>query len=118
MRDLLKTYKALSDCNRLRILNLLNQKNLFVCEVGAILGLANSTVSKHLSILRDADLIIDKKEGRWVKYQINRESPNPYVQQMLGTLLYWLEQDESFHNDLRLMEKFHSQFMCQEKILS
>lgn len=113
MRELVKTYKALSDPNRLRILNLLNQQALFVCEVGAVLRLANSTVSQHLSILRDAGLIIDEKEGRWVKYRINRHSSNPYVQQMLGSLLYWLEQDEGFQNDLKLLEKLHSQFLCQ-----
>ena len=54
MRKLSKTFQALSDTNRIRILKIFEQRSLCVCEITEILKLANSTVSKHLSILRDA----------------------------------------------------------------
>ena len=71
MRNATTIYKALSDANRLRILMMLKEKSLCVCEMVDILGLANSTVSKHLSILRNADLIMDEKDGRWVNYRLS-----------------------------------------------
>ncbi len=70
MRSTTNVYKALSDTNRLRILMMLKEKSLCVCEMVDILELANSTVSKHLSILRNANLIMDEKNGRWVNYRI------------------------------------------------
>ncbi len=71
MRNLVKIFKALSDPQRIRILKMLEIKALCVCEIADVLQLANSTVSKHLSILRDIDLILDKKEGKWVNYSLN-----------------------------------------------
>ena len=64
MRDVVKVFKALSDSNRVRILKMLEVRPLCVCEITRILNLATSTVSKHLSILRDVDFILDHKEGK------------------------------------------------------
>ena len=61
MRPIIKIFKALSDTNRLRILKILEIRPLCVCEIREVLQLATSTVSKHLSILREADLIVDDK---------------------------------------------------------
>src|SRR5687768_7988282 len=61
---------ALSDSNRVRALLALRGGELCVCQLIELLGLAPSTVSKHLSILRNADLIEDRKEGRWVYYRL------------------------------------------------
>ena len=66
-----QVFKALSDANRLRILNMIVEKPLCVCEITDILELATSTVSKHLSILRDSGLIVDEKNGKWVNYRIS-----------------------------------------------
>lgn len=68
-----KILKAISDKNRIRIIKMLQKKPLCVCEIKAVLELATSTVSKHLSILRDAGLISDWKEGKWINYKINSE---------------------------------------------
>ena len=70
MRELVKVFKALSDSNRIRILKMLEVRPLCVCEITEVLKLATSTVSKHLSILRDAGYIIDQKEGKWVNYYL------------------------------------------------
>lgn len=59
-------FDALSDKSRLRIIKMLHRKLLCVCEITEILKLALSIVSKHLSILRDAGLITDEKNGKWI----------------------------------------------------
>ena len=71
MRKQAKIFQALSDTNRIRILKMLEMRPLCVCEITDVLKLATSTVSKHLSILRDAGFIIDEKEGRWVNYYLS-----------------------------------------------
>ena len=57
---------AISDPGRLRVLMALAGRSLCVCQLTALLGLAPSTVSKHLSVLKQAGLVIEKKAGRWV----------------------------------------------------
>ena len=66
-------FKALSDPNRLRIVAMLQFKPLCVCEITSVLGLAASTVSKHLTLLRQAAIITDTKEGKWVIYSLNKQ---------------------------------------------
>ena len=58
--------KALADGNRVRILMALRGGELCVCQLIALLGLAPSTVSRHVSILRRAGLVESRKEGRWI----------------------------------------------------
>jgi len=69
--DIAKLFKALSDPHRLRILLLLAEKKLCVCEITEILGLATSTVSNHLSILHEAGLIQQERDGKWMNYYLN-----------------------------------------------
>jgi len=92
MRKLAKTFQALSDTNRIRILKMLEVRHLCVCEITEILYLANSTVSKHLSILRDAEFILDEKDGKWVNYFLNDSKNNTYVTKNIenGCFLYYL----------------------------
>ncbi len=93
IRHLTKMFKALSDSNRLRILKMLEVRPLCVCEIREILHLANSTVSKHLSILREANLISDQKDARWVNYRLNAEVQNGYVDILLSLIKQWLPDD-------------------------
>ncbi len=65
-----KIFKALGDRSRIRILKMLEVKPLCVCEITRILGLGQSSVSRHLGILRDAGLVIDEKDGLWVNYSL------------------------------------------------
>ena len=64
-------FKAMSDDNRLRILNLLIVKELCVCELEAVLGMSQSNVSRHLTKLKQAQIVISKKESQWVYYSIS-----------------------------------------------
>ena len=62
--------KALADENRVRILWALQGRELCVCQIVELLGLAQSTVSKHVSILHHARLVDSRKEGRWMFYRV------------------------------------------------
>jgi ArsR family transcriptional regulator len=69
MRDLMTVIKALADENRVRILWAVQGRELCVCQIVELLGLAQSTVSKHVSILHQARLVMGRKDGRWMFYR-------------------------------------------------
>ena len=69
MRDLMTVIKALADENRVRVLLAVQDRELCVCQIVEFLGLAQSTVSKHVSILHQARLVESRKEGRWMFYR-------------------------------------------------
>lgn len=68
---LVQVHKAIAHPARLRLLAALRGGPLCVCQMTAVLKLATSTVSEHLSELRKAGLIADRKEGRWVEYRLD-----------------------------------------------
>jgi len=74
MREFIAITKALSDENRVRVLLALRNQELCVCQIVELLGLAPSTVSKHLSILYQARLIEYRKQGRWVYYRLAEDN--------------------------------------------
>ena len=65
--------KVLSEPNRLSIYTLLTQGECCVCDIEADVRLPQNLVSHHLGVLREAGLILSRKQGRWVHYSINRE---------------------------------------------
>lgn len=85
--------KALSDANRVKIIKVLQQKSMCVCELQEILHLAQSTVSKHLKILEEAGLVDCRKEGLWVNYFLADGKNSPYAASLLGNLRHWLNDD-------------------------
>ncbi|HPL62553.1 MAG TPA: metalloregulator ArsR/SmtB family transcription factor [Syntrophales bacterium] len=93
MKDFLKVAKALSDPNRLKIIKMLQRKELCVCELQANLGIAQPTVSKHLKILEGAGLVTFRKDGLWVNYRLADGRGSPYAASLLGNLKHWLEND-------------------------
>ena len=99
MRDLEAALKAAGDPTRTRILKLLEERDLCVCQVQAVLGLAPSTVSKHLAILRSAGLVEDRRDGRWSHYGIASESRNPYASKVLALLKGPLDDDPKVMDD-------------------
>jgi DNA-binding transcriptional ArsR family regulator len=70
MRDFMAITKALSDPSRVRILLALRRRELCVCQITELFGFAPSTMSKHLSILHQAGLILSRKTERWVYYRL------------------------------------------------
>ena len=101
MKPFIRIMKALSDPNRVRVLKLLQNGELCVCEIQEFLQLAQSTVSKHMKNLEDAGLVERERRGTWIMYYLAKSnSPGPgYVDELLPLLKGWLEDD----NDLQQM---------------
>lgn len=86
MRAVMDMLKALADQNRMRAVCALRGGELCVCQLIALLDLAPSTVSKHLTILRSAHLVDSRKEGRWMYYRLSREFTTPSAGKILALL--------------------------------
>ena len=69
-----RVFHALSDVKRLRILEILRSGECCVCDLAGALDIRQSLLSFHLRTLRDAGLVSDRKEGRWVHYALNEEA--------------------------------------------
>lgn len=93
MKSFIRVMKALSDPNRLKIVKMLGAKNLCVCEITSLLGLAQPTVSKHLKNLEDAGLVNSNREGSWVIYSLASGEESIYAKQMLTNMATWLNDD-------------------------
>ncbi|UCC38824.1 MAG: winged helix-turn-helix transcriptional regulator [Candidatus Aminicenantes bacterium] len=113
MRDHLKIFKALSDKNRLRIVKMLEEKPMCVCEITAVLNLAPSTVSKHLSLLHEAELIEDRKDGKWVNYSLPKKSQIPFAAETLKLLRRSLKEDPTILLDMEKAAKVNRVKLCR-----
>ena len=93
MKSFIRVMKALSDPNRVKIMKMLQARPLCVCEIKETLGIAQSTASKHLKILEDADLVKSFKDGLWVNYALSDGSASPFSASMIGNLKHWLDNE-------------------------
>lgn len=91
---------------------MLEMRPLCVCEITEVLKLASSTVSKHLSILRDAELIFDEKDGKWVNYHLNEDNSDIYVQRLLPLIKSWLQDDNIVLQDKTKVKTVDRNNMC------
>ena len=104
--------KALADPNRIRIVKMLGERELCLCEVREILGLSNSTVSKHLTILRDAGILLDSKDGKWVNFQLNKKPEHHFTHSIIELLQNSFDDDETIREDLKLVRKVDRKKIC------
>ena len=105
MRDLMAVIKALADENRVRILMSLGPKELCVCQIVELLGLAPSTVSKHIAILKQARLVDSRKEGRWMFYRIAEEDSTVEAKEMTALVARLLADDPQSRDDAKRMKQ-------------
>ncbi len=80
MENIVKILKAAGDENRFRILMMLLYRPLCVCEILEVLEIKGGTLSAHLKLLKNAGLINQKKEGRWVIYSLANDKVEKYLQ--------------------------------------
>jgi ArsR family transcriptional regulator, arsenate/arsenite/antimonite-responsive transcriptional repressor len=111
-RDYVNVFKALSDPNRIRIVKMLSERELCMCEVREILDLSNSTVSKHLTILRDAGLILDSKDGKWVNFQINNKSEQRFIRSLIALIKSSFTDDKAIQDDARKLHLVNRIKIC------
>ncbi|MDD5131252.1 MAG: metalloregulator ArsR/SmtB family transcription factor [bacterium] len=110
LKELEKVIKALADKNRIRIIKMLQQREMCVCEIREVLGLSQPSVSKHLKILKDAGIIEDNQKGLWTNYYIN--SQNDYARSLSGLVQGWLAKDIVIQNDLRQAKAADRSRLC------
>ena len=99
MREFLTIAKAMSDENRARVLMFLHSGELCVCQIIEMLGLAPSTVSKHMSVLYQARLVDYRKEGRWIYYRLADEGAPAAVVEAINWLRRSLARDPRIRQD-------------------
>jgi DNA-binding transcriptional ArsR family regulator len=98
MEDFILQARAISDETRVRMLKLLEGGELCVCDIMEILGLRQSTASKHLGILRTAGLVESRKEGTWSYYKL-AEKAKKHNKDFLRFVKNYLDEDPTVMND-------------------
>ncbi len=104
MKDLTNLFKVLADETRLRIINLLLEREMCVCELVEILGMFQPRISRHLNILRQAGLLYSWREGRWMHYAIKRKLPD-YCETLLKGVKVKLSKNKIARIDLQKTTK-------------
>ena len=104
MRNFMAITKALSDSSRVRILLALRKGELCVCQITELFGFAPSTISKHLSILNQAHLILSRKSERWVYYRLPDNSAPVTVREALDWVHKSLSKTDEATADLKKLK--------------
>ncbi len=105
-------HKAIGHPVRLRLLSMLHGGPLCVCQMTVVAKLAGSTVSEHLSELRRAGLVVERKDGRWVEYRL---AGNPAARQLLEAVWSDVSEDPEVKADslvLRELRKVSLDDLC------
>lgn len=115
MFEFLNITKALAEENRVRILLALQVEELCVCQIIELLELAPSTVSKHMSVLRQARLVDSRKDGRWMYYRLADSNAPRVVSEAIAWVKKSLSSNERIRQDaIKLKEilKIDREVLC------
>jgi len=105
MRDAIKAFKALSDETRLRILNILMERECCVCEVMQALDISQTRASRNLSALYDAGFLRLRKDGLWSLYSIDEEGMSDYLTDMVQAVTKSLKMNKIAELDHKRLKK-------------
>ena len=100
MKSVVGILKSLSDETRLRIVNLLYEKELCVCDIMAALKISQTKASRHLQYLKNAGLVEDRKHAQWVYYSLNRTDGIKFVDYLVYDNLRCAQQIKTDLNNL------------------
>jgi len=106
-----KILKALGDKSRLRIINMLGEKSLCVCEIKEVLKLSQSTVSGHLRVLKDAELVEDEKDGLWVEYRLCKDEK--FNSDIVNLIREALESDRKMEEEREMALQANREVICK-----
>ena len=98
-------FKSISDPTRLRILKILQVKPLCVCEIQDVLGLTASTISEHLSVLRESGLVLSEKKGKIVYNRLNFYSETESVPAVISMISCLITDDTTIKSDIAKAKK-------------
>jgi len=111
MREFMSIVKALADESRVRTVMALRDGDLCVCQIIELLGLAPSTVSKHMAILKQARLVESRKDGRWIYYRLADATAPSLVQDALAWVQESLSGDARIDDDAKTLKNI----LCTER---
>ncbi len=115
MRELVKISKALSDETRIRMLKLLLEKDICVCEMHEIFPVSQSQVSRNLIMLMDAGFLKRWHEGKCVVYVADRASSNMFCRALLDTLADSFNDDEAISRYRQKLQEVIAQQVREKK---
>ncbi|HKO18014.1 MAG TPA: metalloregulator ArsR/SmtB family transcription factor [Acidobacteriaceae bacterium] len=102
--QLVPVFAALADRTRLRLINLMRDREVCVCYFVEILGLTQPKISRHLAYLRRSSLVLARREGKWMHYRID-PSLDPAVRRIVDRALEALHGERQFQRDLEKLAK-------------
>jgi len=111
MKQLQKIFKVLADPNRLRIIKLLEERKMCVCELAHCLEITQPSVSRHLKKLKLAAIIEEEQDSLWTNYLLVK-SKDSCVAVLLKNLKVWLNNHDVIRSDLAKSKKVHRQQLC------
>lgn len=112
-KKITRVLKALADENRIRILYLLSErKDLCVCEIREVIGLSQPTISSHLKLLENNELVTFNKDGKWVNYSMNPDL-NVKLKQMLNDIFSMIKTDSEVKKDRIRVYKIDRRDLCK-----
>lgn len=98
-------FRVLGDLTRLRVLALLNREGeLCVCELTHALGEIQPKISRHLALLREAEVVLDRRQGQWIYYRLNPKLPG-WAQAVLSETAEGMTKQVPFNSDQRALSK-------------
>lgn len=106
-------FKALSDETRLRILSLILNGEMCVCEIENCLGLTQSNASRHLSALKNAGILSSSKQAQWAYYRLNEEFCNEN-QELINYLTHKLKSLSTYQSDSQKRVKCNQLDLCNK----
>jgi ArsR family transcriptional regulator len=99
LKQTLSIFRAFSDPARVRVLMVLSDQELCLCNLQVILDLSPSTVSRHVSILREAGLVASRKQGKWTYFSLVPLKMGSHRSELLRSLQDSLADDISIKRD-------------------
>jgi ArsR family transcriptional regulator len=96
-------FRALADRTRLRLLNLIGDREVCVCFFVEILKTSQPKISRHLAYLRRAGLVSSRRDGKWMHYRIT-EPANPTAKRVFDDVRKWLQSDTAMVRERERLE--------------
>jgi len=108
MQKILEILKILSDETRLKIVSLLAENELCVCELMEALRMSQSRISNHLRILRNTGIIEAKREGKWIFYSLARGTMDKVLWEIVQVIVNRIDEEEYLTREKILIKRLIS----------
>lgn len=105
VQEFIKSFKALSDETRLRILNIVSQRECCVCEVMQVLDISQSRASRNLRMLEDAGILKSRREGLWAYYTLKDDPEGNFPVLLAKMVEEFSEKSSLFKKDRAQLKK-------------